>query len=136
MTRVGGATALCALTFVAACAAYLGLGLPAQRAGETYPGERRDLRGVLRLGPRSCLELEVAGVRHFVIWPPGSQDADRVRLPNGEVVREGQEIVGRGALTRTAPLSGPEGSYWNTAFDICAPNADEVLVLDNAQLAT
>jgi hypothetical protein len=113
------------------------MGIPSQRAGEAYPGERRDVRGVVQFGPRSCLHLVVDGESHFVIWPPGSAPWELV-LPNGQRVRQGEAVAGRGAFTPTQPLRGAAGAttYWGQVFSICEVDADEVLVLDSAELAT
>jgi hypothetical protein len=120
---------------LAACFAQVGLGLPVPIAGESYPGERKDVTGVLEVASNGCLQLGVDGQRYFVIWPTGSMLDDRVRLPNGQVVREGQTVTGTGALTPSAPLVAQRDSYWASAIGFCAPDATEVLVLDSAALA-
>jgi hypothetical protein len=115
----------------------MGLGLPVQLPNETYPGERGEVTGVLDVGSNGCFELAVEGASHFVIWPAGSgHAANQVRLPTGELVAEGQRVTGRGALTPTAPLIGNDDGYWAHAIGFCAPDAAEVLVLDEANLAS
>jgi hypothetical protein len=108
-----------------------GVGLPAQRAGDTFPGVREEIRGTLEVAANGCFELVVDGSRWYAIWPVGSQRDDLVRLPEGQVVAEGDTVVGIGALTPTGPLVA-QGGYWQNALSICAPGADQVLVLDIA----
>jgi hypothetical protein len=113
-----------------------GTGVASQRAGEAYPGERRDIRGVVEGGPNSCARLAVDGIPHFVIWPPGTATWELV-LPSGDRVREGDTITGRGALTSREPLEGPTGAttFWRHMFRACDVEDEEILVLDSAALA-
>ena len=111
------------------------MGLPRQIAGETYPGERRELSGVLEVADNGCLNLTMDGATRFVIWPAGSTQDDRVRLPDGEFITVGDEVAGIGALTPTAPLVANRDGFWASAIGYCAPDASEVVVLDSARRA-
>lgn len=110
-----------------------GIDLPHQLTGETYPGDRRELNGLLEVADNGCLNLALEGGTYFVIWPTGSSLDNRVRLPNGEVIAEGDIVVGTGALTPTAPLVANRNGYWANAIGYCSPNAAEVIVLDSAR---
>jgi hypothetical protein len=122
---------LSAAALAAGCEIGQGGGLPAQVQGETYPGVRVEIRGALATTPYGCRQLEIDGETWFVIWPAGSGLADGVRLPGGQVVAEGDAVVGIGAFTPTAPLAATN-EYWRRTFISCAPGAEEVLVLDVA----
>ncbi len=113
-----------------------GMGLPHQSAGLTFPGERQELRAVLEVAENGCLLLALDGQRYFVVWPAGAVEADRVRLPNGEVVREGDTIIGTGAFTPTAPWVTHKDDYWSRAVSYCASGQAEMVVLDSARRAT
>ena len=110
-----------------------GIGLPHQRAGETYPGNRLEMVGILEVADNSCLNMALDGTSYLVIWPAGSALADRVLLPNGEVIAEGDTVVGTGAFTPTARLTADRNGYWANAIGYCAPDASEVVVLDTAR---
>ena len=110
-----------------------GMGLPSQRWGETYAGERQEITGTLFVSDIGCLFLEVDGARLFVIWPAGSSQDDYVRLPNGQVVTRGDRITGTGAYTPTAPRATTSG-YWENAVQTCDLGAKELLVLDDAHV--
>ena len=90
-----------------------------------------EIRGVLASTPYGCRELGVDGEKWFVIWPAGSRLDDGIQLPTGQVVGEGDTVVGIGAFTLTEPLAAAS-EYWLRTFIECAPGADEVLVLDVA----
>jgi hypothetical protein len=111
-----------------------GMGLPHQLAGETYPGDRMAVAGELVVAQNGCLELNVDGARYFVIWPAGATLDAFVRLPNGDVIGEGDRVEGTAALTPTAPLTANRDGYWANAIGFCAPEAAEVLVMDIARL--
>lgn len=108
-----------------------GMGLPVQLPDESYPGVRQAVRGTLGVTRFGCIELQIDEEGWFVIWPAGSQLDDRVRLPDSQVVAEGGTVVGIGAFTPTAPLWA-RGGYWQNALGSCAPDDEEVLVLDSA----
>ncbi len=108
-----------------------GMGLPTQLPNESYAGIRQAVRGTLAVTPFGCIELQIDEEGWFVIWPAGSRLLDGVGLPNGEVVVEGDTVVGIGAFTPTAPLWA-RGGYWQNALGSCAPDDEEVLVLDSA----
>jgi hypothetical protein len=125
----------CATVVACSVPGLAGAGVASQRTGESFPGERRDVRGVVEGGPNSCAHLVVDGVSHFVIWPHGTATWELV-LRSGQRVREGDTIVGRGALTPTEPLHGAAGetTYWGHMLGLCDVEAEEVLVLDDAAL--
>ena len=125
--------ALAVATMIAACLpGQMGIGLPHQITGETYPGDRHELSGLLEVADNGCLNLALDDGTHFVIWPTGSSLDNLVRLPDGEVIAEGNLVVGTGAFTPTAPLVANRG-YWANAIGYCSPNAAEVIVLDSAR---
>ena len=111
-----------------------GMGLPQQRANEVYPGTRMALEGVLQIADDGCFQLLMNGNRTFVIWPPGaSQDGPvRIRLPDGGVIGEGDALKATGAFTPVAPLIADRNGYWATTIGFCAPESEEVIVLDSA----
>jgi hypothetical protein len=130
MARLPGLVA--AAVLVAGCGiGEGGMGLPAQLPDESYPGVRQGVRGTLAVTPFGCIELRIDEGRWFVIWPAGSRLDDRVRLPDSQVVAEGDIVVGVGAFTPTAPLWA-RGGYWQNALGSCAPGEEAVLVLDSA----
>jgi hypothetical protein len=120
---------------VAACSGPDGLGgmeMPRQRDGETYPGMRRDIVGIVEVTPDGCIGVKVDDRSYFAIWPRGSEQGEAVRLPGGEVIAAGDRIAGVGALTPVAPLVADPNGYWAYVIGFCAPGAREVLVLDAA----
>lgn len=134
MMRKGiGQAVLIAILLTACGLGEGGLGLPRQLGGETYPGDRFTLDGVMQVSSNGCFQLKWQGRIHYVIWPAGSTLDDQVRLPNGEVIREGDHVTGIGALTPTAPLVANRDGYWAYAIGYCAPGAEEVIVLDSAE---
>ncbi len=125
-----GATAALAVT---ACSVGEGGWMPAQRHGETYAGDRRQIDGVLEIDSNQCYDLTVDGTTWFVIWPEGSRWDLGVRLPNGQLLRDnGTRVSATGARTPTAALTD---EFWTRSFLLCAPGAAEVLVLDIALVA-
>ena len=115
-----------------------GMPLPRQHAGETYPGDRRELSGVLEVSDFGCLNIALDGETYLVIWPAGSDYADLgdrpqgVLLPGGQVIAEGDPVVGTGAFTSTEPLLANRDSSLAYAIGGCAPDASEVIVFDTA----
>lgn len=113
--------------------------MPERRSGESYPGERMEINGEVTAADNGCVFVAVDGDAVFAIWPSGSEGPDdsgsRLRLPNGESVREGDSIVGIGVLTPTEPLISDRNGYWANVIGYCDPNADAVLALEEAQLA-
>jgi hypothetical protein len=133
MRRVAVTTSLLVLVACTAPAAEGGMGLPTQVDGEDYPGARREIRGTVAVSETGCIELETDDGRWFVIWPSGSRLDALVRLPNGTVLDEGDRIVAAGALTPVRPLVADAGGYWANTIGFCAPDATDVLVLDEAR---
>ena len=111
-----------------------GLGLPRQHPGEEYPGARMAITGVFQVADDGCFQLLTKGNRVFVIWPPGAAEDGplRIRFRDGSVLQEGDVITGTGAYTPVAPLVADRNGYWATTLGFCAPEADEVIVLDDA----
>lgn len=127
--------AVTACLLVACGLGQAGMELPRQADGLTFPGERRDVTGVLSVAANGCLDLVMDGTVYFVIWPKGSLEADRVKLPGGSVVAEGDMVAGTGAFTPTSPWVANRDDYWSRAVGYCAGDATEMLVLDTAQKA-
>jgi hypothetical protein len=121
------------LAGVAGCAGEAGLGLPHQRQGETYPGERHTITGTLVVASNGCLHVAVDGTPHFVIWPAGAELGNRVKLGWFEELREGETVRAVAAFTPVGPLVADRNGYWAYAIGYCAPNAEEVLVFDKAR---
>lgn len=109
------------------------MGLPLTQAGETYPGERREIVGTFVVADNGCFNVVVDGEEHFVIWPRGEHDGDAVRLSSSEELHDGDRVRGRGALTPVAPLVADDAGYWANAIGFCAPDAEEVLVFDEVR---
>ena len=112
-----------------------GMGLPQQIEGERYPGERREVQGRVMLSEEGCVNVRVDATAYFVIWPAGSDLADAVRLPDGSILAVGDMVQGTGAFTPTEPLLADANGYWAHAIGYCAPDADQVLVFDEARRA-
>jgi hypothetical protein len=106
--------------------------LARQRDGETYPGVRRNVVGIVEVAPDGCIGVKVDDRSYFAIWPRGSEQDEAVRLPGGEVIAAGDRITGVGALTPVAPLVADPNGYWAYLIGFCVPGAREVLVLDAA----
>lgn len=129
---------LVALGILAGC----GLGearkpLPQQQAGVAYPGDRQELSGVLDVSDYGCFNLALDDERFLVIWPAGSDRTDlgdeyALRLPSGEVIANGDGVVGTGAFTPKAPLLAERDSAQAYAIRGCALDASEVIVFDSA----
>jgi hypothetical protein len=115
-----------------------GLPLPRQEEGQSYPGIRQEVRGELEYSEWGCKNLVVEGTSYLVIWPAGSEetavdDVSAIRLPGGQVIAEGDSVVGTGAYTPTEPLTANRDTplaYW---IGNCAADASEVIVLDSAE---
>ena len=116
-----------------------GMELPHQLPGESYPGDRGELTGVLDVADNGCRHIVLDAGTYFVIWPSGSDAADLgelpagVRLPGGDVIADGDTLVGTGALTPTAPLTADRNGWWAHVIGYCAPDASEVFVFDSAR---
>lgn len=131
--------ALAALGILAGCGlGEAGMPLPKQQAGVAYPGNRQDLAGVLDVSDFGCFNLALDDEHFLVIWPAGSDYADQddeyaLQLPSGEVIADGDGVVGTGAFTPTAPLLAERDSSLAYAIRGCAPDAAEVIVFDTAE---
>lgn len=131
-----------ALASVVACTAAPeaglgGPGLPTQRQGESYPGLRRPFTITFDVAANGCFEVVLDGQDRFVIWPASATLGSpvQVRFADGSVVTEGDEIDAIGALTPTARLVADPGGYWANVIGFCAPEAREVVVLDDARVS-
>lgn len=109
-----------------------GPGLPQQLAGERYPGARRVLAGTVELADNGCVNVVLDGRSLFAIWPAGSALDDVVRLPDGQVLADGDRVTGSGALSPVAPLVADPGGYWANVIGFCDPDADVLVVFDSA----
>lgn len=112
-----------------------GMPLPRQQPGDSYPGQRMELAAEMEMSAFGCFLLVLNGEAFFVIWPAGSDDANLgesrgVRLPNGQVVTEGDTVVGTGAFTPAEPLLLNRDTAIARAITGCAPDATELVVLD------
>lgn len=118
-----------------------GMGVPQQFATETFPGVRRAVEVRVHVADNGCF-LAVLGSapdRHLVVWPEGTvqgPSGDRLQLPGGTPVTDGELLTGQGTLMPVRRLHGFGGdSYWDYAVGFCTPGASDVLVLDSAALA-
>lgn len=133
--------ALVALGMLAGCGlGEAGMPLPQQQGGVAYPGDRQELSGVLDVSDYGCFNLALDDEHFLVIWPAGSDRTDlgdeyALRLRSGEVIANGDGVVGTGAFTPTAPLLAERDSSMAYAIRGCAPDATEVIVFDSAQPA-
>lgn len=114
-----------------------GTGLAHQRDGEDYPGDRRELTGVVNGGP-ACWHIALDEGSYFVIWPPSTADEPvgdewGAKLPQGDVIAAGDTVTGTGAFTQTEPLA-VGNAYWDHVFGLCDVAAAEVVVFDVARL--
>ena len=112
-----------------------GFGVPAQLAGETYPGPRRAIASVLEGDDVGCLEAAVDGAPRFVIWPAGARLDHGVRLADGTILRPGDPFDRVGALTPIEPLAADPNGFWASLIGFCAPASREALVLDEVRRA-
>jgi hypothetical protein len=110
-----------------------GPGLPQQLEGERYAGARRDLAGTVELADNGCVNVVLDGRSLFVIWPAGSALDNVVRLPDGDVLADGDRVIGTGALSPVAPLVADRGGYWANVIGFCDPTADLLVVFDSAR---
>ncbi|HSK51423.1 MAG TPA: hypothetical protein VLA44_01610, partial [Clostridia bacterium] len=94
---------------------------------------RRDLAGTVELGDNGCVNVVLDGRSLFVIWPAGSALDDVVRLPDGEVLADGDPVRGTGAVSPIAPLVEDRGGYWANVIGFCGPAADVLIVFDSAR---
>jgi hypothetical protein len=114
-----------------------GMPLPRQQAGESYPGDRQELRGTLAVSDDGCFNIDIDGDHYFVIWPSGSDYQERdgeyaLRLPSDDVVVDGAPVIGTGAFTPTAPLLLERDSSLAHAIRYCAADAEAAVVFDTA----
>ena len=106
------------------------MGLPQQLAGETYPGVRRPVDGVVRVGSEGCAYLVEGRETRLAIWPTGSELAEPVRLPEGTELTDGVTIDGTGTTMAADALPGGPDGYWAMVTAFCDAGLDEVVVLD------
>jgi hypothetical protein len=128
--------AFVALVALAGCSgppAEGGMGLPAQREGDAYPGPRAEVTGTVRTAENGCIEVEADGRRWFVIWPAGARLDALVRLPDGTVLDDGDRLTATGGPTPVGRLVADRAGYWANTIGFCAPEATEVLVLDEVR---
>lgn len=116
-----------------------GMPLPRQQPGETYPGDRQELRGTLTVSDVGCFNItvDIDGAEYLVIWPPDSdyhdlEDAYALRLPGGAVIVDGESVIGTGAFTPTSPLLLERDTSMAHAIRYCAADDEEVVVFDTA----
>lgn len=129
--------AVLSLVLCAGCLGDVGLGgpgLPQQRTGETYPGQRFETAGEIEQTDTGCLRILIDAVSRFVIWPAGSDLGDAVRLPDGSEARPGDRLRAVAALTPTDRLVADANGYWASVLGFCAPNDGFVLVIDEVDL--
>lgn len=112
-----------------------GPGLPQQLPGETYPGARQALAGMVQLLDNGCVNVEIGGVSRLAIWPPGSQLGEPVTLPDGTPLTDGDAVAGVGTVIPTRALSGTSDGYWASVTGFCDTLPREVVVFDEASLA-
>lgn len=109
-----------------------GPGLPQQRAGESYPGERRQILGQFIVADNGCFLLRLDGVSRVVIWPKdATSGGDAVVLADGTRLQDGDRVQGTGALLPVARLADWPGGYWGATVGFCDAAADRVVVLDS-----
>jgi hypothetical protein len=79
-----------------------GLGVPQQFASEEFPGERSAVRVRVRVASNGCFLGAQSGsakrTRYLVVWPRGTRpgsSGDELRLPQGDVVRDRDLLVGQ-----------------------------------------
>jgi len=113
-----------------------GPGLPQQLPGETYPGARQELAAAIELARNGCVNLVTDDGSRMVIWPAGSELADPVRLPDGTRLTDGDRIRGTGAIVPVNALAGGPDGYWDSIIGFCDPDARDVVVFDEVQLAS
>lgn len=131
------AVAWLALAILPACLSgegEAGIGLPQQRPGEEYPGEREELAGTLEVTDRGCITVVIEDESFLVVWPAGSELDDAVRLPNGQVLPPDARIAGVGAKVRADVLTADANGYWSNAIGFCAPEDEHVVVFDEVEL--
>jgi hypothetical protein len=137
-TRIPGSILWCVLVAAGllACGSRDGEGgrvLPAHRSGETHPGTRVPIAGIIRIAPNGCVSLQIGDTDWLVIWPTGSTLSDAVNLPGGATLHDGDQVQGTGALTPADPFTADASGYWAYAIGYCAPGVHHVLVLDAVQ---
>lgn len=144
--RAGLVPALCALLALCGCGLFGvgsgpdvgGPGIPQAQDAESFPGERREVTGEVLATNEGCVFVVVSGVEYFAIWPSGSDGPDDsgrlLLLPDGDAVRDGDSIVGVGALTPVRPLVADRNGYWASVIGYCAPDIETAMVLDHASV--
>ena len=129
---------LVALAAIAGCEAAPpadgGMGLPQQLAGEHYPGARRHIDGILRVGAEGCAYLAEARETRLAIWPAGSELSAPVRLPDGTELADGAALEATGTTMAAGALPGGPDGYWAMVTGFCDAGMDEVVVLDRVSV--
>lgn len=140
--RRGALVLLAASAALAACAAdastEVGFGLPTQPPDEPVEGPREELRGRLHVEDDGCFTWDTGGAtRPWIVWPAGGEHAgDRVVLPDGTSVGDGDALVATGA--RVAPDALPDyrdggDSYFSAFGGFCGVEDRGVVVLDEVR---
>jgi hypothetical protein len=111
------------------------MGLPQHRPGERYQGAAIEVEGQVHVADSGCVYLLAGGPQRLVIWPAGSSLANRVRLPDGTELADGDPIRGSGRVVPHAALPGGPDGYWTYVTDFCDQGKDEALVLDEVRRA-
>jgi hypothetical protein len=106
------------------------MGLPQQLPGETYPGQRVEVSGELRVARNGCVYLVADEAERLVIWPAGSALADPVRLPDGAELADGDTLRGLGTVIETTALPGGPDGYWAQVTGFCSGDVPEAVVFD------
>ena len=142
LTRSAGQlAALAVLCFsVGACAGQPpagdegGFGLPILPSNDPPRGPAGVVTGTLRVESNGCFTLDLdEGDQPWVVWPSGTtQEGDRVILPGGDEVGDGDRLRGDGALADADDL--PEwsvsDSYFHAFGTFCGADERGVVLLD------
>ncbi len=111
------------------------MGLPVQLPGESYPGERARLATRLVVGEEGCAYVSVDGQRLVGIWPAGSQWSGPVRLPDGNELVDGDELIGTATVVGFEELPGGPDGWWAHVTGFCAGDAPRAVVFDEVSEA-
>ena len=103
-----------------------GMPLPRQQPGETYPGDRHELRGSLSVSAVGCFNIDIDGYEHFVIWPsdPDYHDKEEryaLRLPGGQVLVGGWTRDRNRSVHSNAPAAAGARQFHGLCDPVLAP---------------